>query len=237
MQHDPKTVRPKPDLIEIRPSQLVTITQGHRLLKQTMETGYVENLESFIKTVSPDTDTMVKPHTVGAFHNGILVGIVVGLYLVNANIGFVAYAGVDQKWRQNRVYSELRHTLISLFQNDAVHQPNACLSYVVSEMNRNSLLFKSFTTRDDIFVVPCDYEQPMTQGLMSKKMEFLMQSISGRIPPHLNEILCIIKEVFRGIYRIHDHESHIIFRQLKRSLLTYNLSDHFTNKLESDAGP
>ena len=59
-----KHVKPKPDLIEIRHDQLDLIVQGHRLLKQTMESGYVENLESFLKTVSPYTDTFVKPHVI-----------------------------------------------------------------------------------------------------------------------------------------------------------------------------
>ena len=227
-----KHVKPNPELTEIRHDQLELITQGHRLLSQTMESGYVENLESFLKTVSPNTDTLVKPHTIGAFHKGVLVGIVVGSYLVKADIGFVAYAGVDSTWRQNRVYSKLRKTMISMFQDDADNQPNASLSYVVSEMTRNSLLFKSITSHDDIFVVPCDYEQPITQGLSSKKLEVLVQSSYRNVPPQLDEILCIMKEVYRGIYRIQDHESHNTFKQLKRSLLTYNFSEPFRNTIE-----
>ena len=225
-----KHVKPKPDLIEIRHDQLDLIVQGHRLLKQTMESGYVENLESFLKTVSPCTDTFVKPHVIGAFHKGVLIGLVVGSYLVKADVGFVSYAAVDSKWRQNKVYSNLRKTLISTFQYDADNQPDSRLSYVASEMIRNSLLFKSITSHDDMFVLPCDYEQPATQGLLSKQLEFLVQSISGKIPHNLNEILCILKEVYRGIYRIPDYESNITFKKLRASLLIYNLSALLTIK-------
>ena len=190
------------------------VLESHALLRRTMGDAKVEDLDSFLDTLSPSTDPLIIPHAVCGLREGTAVGVTVGAYMVRPNVGFVAYAAVDEEWRRRGLYTELRRRMVSMFQTDAVDNRKAEPSYVVSEMDRGSFLLRRFVDSGGAFVVPCEYEQPAVQGLGSCAMELVVQPRE----PDRAEALAIVREIFRGIYRIRHPESDPAFRRITDSL-------------------
>ena len=118
------------------------------------------------------------------------------------------------RWRRRGLYTELRSRMVSLFQTDAVDNRKAETPFVVSEMDKGSFLLRRFVDRGGAFVMPCEYEQPAVQGLGSRALELVVQPRE----PNQAEALSIVRELFRGIYRIRDPEADPAFRRVADSL-------------------
>lgn len=190
------------------------VLESHTLLRRIMGDAKVEDLDSFLDTISPSTDPSIIPHAVCLLREGTVVGVTVGAYMVRPNVGFVAYAAVDEEWRRRGLYTELRSRMVSLFQTDAVDNRKAETPFVVSEMDKGSFLLRRFVDRGGAFVMPCEYEQPAVQGLGSRALELVVQPRK----PNQAEALSIVRELFRGIYRIRDPEADQAFRRVADSL-------------------
>ena len=190
------------------------VLESHGLLRRAMGAGRVEDFDSFLDTLSPSTDPLIIPHAVCGLREGTVVGVTVGAYMVRPNVGFVAYAAVEEEWRKLGLYTVLRSRLVFCFQVDAVVNREAKPSYVVSEMDRGSFLLRRFVDSGGAFVVPCEYEQPAVQGLGSRAMELVVQPRA----PDRAEAMAMVRELFRGIYRIRDPESDPAFRRIADSL-------------------
>ena len=190
------------------------VLESHGLLRRSIGSGRVEDFDSFLDTLSPLTDPLIIPHVVAGLREGTVVGVAVGSYMVRSNVGFVAYAAVAEEWRRRGLYTELRNSLVSLLQTDAVDNRKAETSYVVSEMDRESFLLRRFVDSGGAFAVPCEYEQPAVQGLGSRALELVVQPRE----PDRAEALTIVREIFRGIYRIRHPESDPAFRRITDAL-------------------
>ncbi|MCH7786671.1 MAG: hypothetical protein IIC22_04080, partial [Chloroflexi bacterium] len=150
------------------------VSEGYALLREAMGAGRVEDIESFRGTVSPATDDAVCPKLVCATFQGDMVGVTIGAYLSNLNMGYIAYSAVRSMFRRRGIYAEMRARLIDLF-NGA--------DFVISELEEGSRLFNRYLAEWNAIALPCDYEQPEAQGLISLRFKLVLQPLARTVPP------------------------------------------------------
>ena len=76
-------------------------------------------LDRFLETVSSATDDAAIPKMVCAASAEDMVGFIAGTYLSNLGIGFIAYSAVRERWRGRGVYTEMRHRIVDLFDQES----------------------------------------------------------------------------------------------------------------------
>ena len=185
------------------------VSEGYALLQEAMGAGRVEDIESFWGTVSPTTDDAVWPKLACATFQGDMVGVTIGAYLRNLNMGYIAYSAVRPLWRRRGIYAEMRVRLIDLF-NGA--------DFVISELEEGSRLFNRYLDEWNAIALPCDYEQPEAQGLISRPLKLVLQPLAIARPPDESESLAIVQELYERVYRIEDVTRNESFRRIAKSL-------------------
>ncbi len=185
------------------------VSEGYALLQEAMGAGRVEDIESFRGTISAATDDAVCPKLVCATFQGDMVGITIGAYLRNLNMGYIAYSAVRPTFRRQGIYSEMRARLIDLFDKS---------DFVISELEEGSLLFRRYLGEWNAIAIPCDYEQPEAQGLISLRLKLVLQLVARTLPPAESESLAIVRELYERIYRIPDVSQNESFRRIAESL-------------------
>ena len=200
------------------------VLEAHRLLRDVRGAGAVEDIGFFLETVSPETDRHVVPKLVCAVSRDRTIGVTVGAYLPELNIGFIAYSAVDPTWRRRGVYTAIRGRLVALFNLEAAErisrdsENGGRVSYVVSELDESSAIFRRYLTKWGAFVSPCAYEQPQAQGLRARRLKLVLQPVARQLPPDGEETVAIVREVYRRIYRISDVDANPSFRRVVASL-------------------
>ena len=185
------------------------VSEGYALLREAMGAGRVEDIESFRGTVSSATDDAVWPKLVCAIFEGDMVGVTIGAYLSNLNMGYIAYSAVRSMFRRHGIYAEMRARLVDLFSG---------ADFVISELEEGSRLFNRYRDKWNAIVLPCDYEQPKAQGLISRPLKLVLQPIARTRPPDESESLAIVRELYERVYRIDDVIQNESFRRIAESL-------------------
>ena len=203
------------------------ILEVYDLLQQELGDGGLEDIESFLGTVSPSTDLYAVPVVIGARQAEELVGAVVGTYLKNLNIGMVLYSAVRKSLRRRGIYSTLRASLVEDINALALqyHRPRdgqdegrPGIDYLVSELDSDSWLREEYVRRWGAFVADCDYLQPQAQGLEAKPMDLLLQPIGVHSQPSRTELVAIIREIYQRVYRLADPDRNAEFLRVVQSL-------------------
>ena len=203
------------------------VLEAYALLHDVLGAGAVEDKDSFLRSVSPETDAAVVPRLVCAIQGSQVLGVALGAYLRNLNMGMILYGAVAAGVRRRGTYTKLRSRLVSAFNRDArAGRPNGPESettdsevvYVISEVDQDSQLFRQYVVERGAFVAPCDYEQPATQGLLPRRLKLVLQPIARRVPPSRDELESIVREIYERIYRLPDVGRDTQFRRIVESI-------------------
>ena len=229
---------------EVRETEDTLILEGYALLQEAIGVESVEDLGSFLKTVSLATDEAAIPKMVCATSAEDMVGFIVGTYLSNLGMGFIAYSAVREQWRGRGMYTDMRHRIVDLFDQEIgrarsgtrpgptpTHEIRATearglangahverVLYVISELNEDGPLYRTYLRKWGAIVAPCAYEQPGVQGLQSKELKLVLQPVRRRTAPGHDETLAIVREVYERIYRVQDVTANASFRRIAASL-------------------
>lgn len=187
----------------------------HRLLQTSLGSESVEDMMSFKKSISRTTDPEVKPTIICALIQDKPIGVLVGSYLRELNMGFICYGAIDEEWRNNGIYSVMRSLMKNLFIEEAgTHE----LEFIISEMSKSSILYANHVTRKISFKAPGHYEQPGVQGLQAKPMKLIIQPVSRCELPRKDELIKIINVIYNRIYRVTNVSDNISFKRIAKSL-------------------
>ena len=183
----------------------------HAFLTDQMGRGLVEDLGSFVKSLSPDTDPAVVPAAVTARQGDAIVGAIVGAYLPEVNVGMVLYSAVSGPARGHGVYTSMRRRLVDALSRRAGtfaegrngrREGPATLSYMVSEVERGTRLHRAYGERWGAFEVRCDYVQPPVQGLEARELTLMFQPLGRNGPPDRKEVVSVVREIYGRVYRM-----------------------------------
>lgn len=214
-------------LCEIAETDIARILEGYALLQQALGCDAVEDLDSFLGTVSSSTNAAVVPKLVCATRNDGIVGIIVGQYLRNLNIGLIAYSGVRAAWRRRDIYTAMRREIIDLFNREAARgvsqKHSRRVDYVLSELDEDGWLYQTYLDAWNGIALPCDYEQPSAQGLESKPLRLVLQPVGQRKPPTHSRIAAIVRELYERVYRIEDVDTNSSYRRIVASLSSFSI--------------
>ena len=202
---------------QVREDDLSFVEETHALLRRNMGASGVEDIPSFRKSLSPVTDPLAVPVMVCGLVEGRVIGASVGAYLVEPDIGFVAYGAVEEAWRRRGVYTFLRQRLVESIRWRSVEHARSGPSYIVSEMDPDSFLFRRYV-EGGAYAADCAYEQPAGQGLPNRRMKLVLQPVKASSPPGPDETLHIVRQVYSRVYRILDVDTHPAFIRVARSI-------------------
>ncbi len=169
------------------------------MLQEAIGADCVEDTGSFFETVSTSRDDAVVPVLLVAHLRTRLAGAIAGVYLRNLNVGMVLYAGVPAEFRRQGVYAALRSTLMTSLQTAA---GGRALDSVITELEPAHHLFEMYVERLDAFVAPIQYEQPPVQGLRRRQLSLVIQPLNKRTPSSNDELRNMVREIYRGVYRL-----------------------------------
>ena len=186
----------------------------HTLFQETLGASNVEDIHSFRETVSPLVDDAVLPSLVSAYEDGGLIGAMLGLYLRKLNAGMILYAGVKEPFHGRGEYVRMRNVLLS----SLVARSTSGLDFVLSEIDEDDWLVQKYLIDWAAFTAPCDYVQPAVQGLPRRKLKLLVMPVAKNRAEIAGNLPTIIREVFRGVYRIAEPDSNPDFRHAVESL-------------------
>ena len=199
----PGDERPSLEFTDVDTRDRNRVLECYILLRDEMEAGYLENLDSFWETVSPDTDPAVVPRLVSAIADDGVAGAVLGVYLRNMGVGVILYSVVRPERRGQGVYAELRRRLIDRVNDaaqDASHEGG--IGYLISELAADNPFLERYVGRWSAHVPDIEYRQPAVQGLESKQMKLVFQPISAAGPPTSDQVDRIVDEIYVRIYRM-----------------------------------
>ena len=202
---------------EVREDDLSLVEETHGLLRRNIGASGVEDIPSFLKSLSPATDPLVVPAMVCGLVGARVIAAAVGVYLVEPNLGFVAYGAVEEAWRRRGVYTVLRQRLVESIRRRSVEHGCSGPSYVVSELEPGSFLLHRYVERG-AYVADCAYEQPAGQGLPNRRMKLVLQPAEAVGPPGPDETLEVVRQVYSRVYRIRDVDAHPAFIRVARSI-------------------
>ena len=210
-------VAPPTAVVEVREDDLTLVEESHALLQRNMGVSGVEDLDSYRNALSAESDPLVVPVMVCGLVRGRLVAAAVGAYLVESNLGFVAYGAVEEAWRRRGVYTVLRERLVERMRRHSIEHGCSGLLHVVSEMEPGSFLLQRHVDRG-AHVADSVYEQPAEQGLPNRPMKLVLQPVEAvdRLSP--DETLEIVRQVYERVYRIRDVEAHPVFVRVAQSI-------------------
>ena len=203
--------------LEVREGDLSLVEETHAFLQRNMGAAGVEDIGSLRKSLSPATDPLVVPAMVCGVAMGRVIAAAVGAYLVEPNLGFVAYGAVEEAWRRRGVYTVLRERLVEKIRRRSVEHGRPGPSYVVSEMDPGSFLLSRYVELG-AYVAHGAYEQPAEQGLPNRPMKLVLQPVEAVGPPSPDETLDIVRQVYARVYSIQDVEVHPVFIRVARSM-------------------
>ena len=206
-----------PISFEVREGDLSLLEESHALLQRNMGAAGVEDIDSYRKSLSAEADPLVVPAMICGLVKGRVIGTAVGAYLVEPNLGFVAYGAVEEAWRGRGVYTVLRERLVEGIRRCSVEHGRSGPSYVVSEMDADSFLLRRYVERG-AYVAEGGYEQPAEQGLPNRPMKLVLQPVEAVGPPGPDEARDIVRQVYARLYRIRDVESHPVFIRVAQSI-------------------
>ena len=191
----------------------------HRLLQSTLAPGLVEDLSSFIDTVSSATDSPAAPQLVCVMEDSLVQGALVGSYLKKINVGMVLYGAVNEALRGQGLYTSMRRHLIDAFNNESARSgTHRSVDYVVSEQQPGSWLLSLYVNRLACHIAPCDYQQPQVQGLRQKSLHLVFQPIRAKGPPNIDFVAEVVREIYQHIYKITEPSHNETFRRIVQSL-------------------
>lgn len=202
------------------------VREAHDLLLECLGEGEVESFESFHGTVSPATDSAIVPIMLCANLTGRVEGLVLGAYLRNLDMGMLLYSAVRERYRGRGVYTRLRTQLMAELASEAASRRTGDaespgrLEGVLSELDSRSPLGRKYVHEWGAFVLRCDYEVPAAQGLTAGKMDLFMQPVSRRSPLTAEEIVVIVREIYKRVYRLENADSSASFRRVVQSVRT-----------------
>ena len=203
--------------LEVREGDLSLVEESHGFLQRNMGAAGVEDIDSYRNTLCEVSDPGVVPVMICGLVKGRVIAAAVGAYLVEPNLGFVAYGAVEDAWRRRGVYTVLRERLVERFRRRSVEHGRSGPSYVVSEMGPGSFLLRRYVERG-AYVAHGAYEQPAGQGLPNRPMKLVLQPVEAVGPPGPDEALDIVGEVYARVYGIRDVEAHPVFIRVARSI-------------------
>jgi len=194
---------------EILYTETDTVLELHTLLRNILGQGRVESLDAFIDTLSPKTTSSVVPKVIEAVLDKRIIGAIVGVLLKNLEMGMILYSVVHPSARGRGIYTCLRTKLLDLLDMEANHKPAkanvkrlAGLKYIISELDKDTPLFRRYINEWKAFVAPIDYRQPSSQGLYTKEMALVFQPIASQSIPSPEAIRDIVSEIYSKVYRI-----------------------------------
>lgn len=193
-----------------------SVRRVHALFVETLGRDAVEDLDSFRLTVAPHTNPVVVPKLVTTYDRGLLVGAMLGVYLRRVNGSMILYAGVRAPFRRQRLYADMRNSLLS----ELAAESQTGLGFVLSEVECDSWLRRKYLDEWGAFVAPLDYLQPAVQGLSRRRLELVVvpHTMSRR---EISEALhAIVREVFAAVYRISEPENDPDFQHVVESIGT-----------------
>lgn len=193
-----------------------SIERVYALLQETLGQSNVEDIDSFYLTTSLATDGAILPKLVGAYKDGELVGASLGLYLRKLNAGIILYSGVRESYRRRGFYRELRISLLF----ELLKCSSSGLGFVLSEIDESHWLLEKYLNNWGAFLAPCNYVQPSVQGLRRRRISLVVGPMTQKRAEIIEDLPAIIREVFRGVYRIAEADSHPDFRHAVESLHT-----------------
>ena len=200
---------------EVREDDASLVEETHAFLQRNMGASGVEDLDSYRKALSAETDPLVVPVMVCGLVEGRVTAAAVGAYLVGANLGFVAYGAVEEAWRRRGVYTVLRERLVERIRLLSIEHGRPSPSYVVSEMEPGSFLLRRYVERG-AYVADSAYEQPAELGLPNHPLTLVLQPVEAAGPPGPDETLEIVRQVYERVYRIRDVEAHAVYVRVAR---------------------
>ena len=167
----------------VDPGDTKRVLEVHSLLASEFPPGMVEDRESFLRTVSRTADPGAVPAVVGSLHCGAVVGAVVGAYLPRVNVGMVLYSAVEKRARDRGLYGAMRARIVEALATEAQDAGKPGVDYIVSEVERDSLLHRLYVSEWRAYTAPCDYWQPETQGLSARPLNLVLQTDASWRPP------------------------------------------------------
>ena len=191
------------------------VLDAHRLLREALGDGNVEDVRSFMATVSPAPDGALAPRMLSATHGGRMQGVVVGAYLRRVNVGMMLYSAVRKPFRGRGAYTYMRALLVDWLAKQA---PPQGPDYVISELDASGRLGRKYIREWGAFVARCEYEVPAVQGLAPRRLDLLIQPMARRSPPTGPELAAIVRGVYEGVYRLEDAERSAIFQRVVQSV-------------------
>ena len=191
----------------------------HRLLKDEMAPGLVEDLPSLIQTLSPSVCGAAVPLLVCASDGPALRGAMIGSYLTAVNVGMILYGAVARASRGQGIYRGMRNRLTSGFGSEASRYGGA-VDYTVSEQQPGSSLLSAYLYRWGAYEAARDYEQPPVQGLERKPLKLVFLPVGAEGPPSDSLVTRVIREIYKHVYRIEDPEHNESFRRIVQSTHT-----------------
>ena len=196
------------------------ILEAHSLLLSSFPQGMVEDRQSFLQSVSRTAEPGAVPTVVGALHSGEIVGAAVGAYLPRVNVGMVLYSAVDPRNRNRGLYRAMRARLVKAISAGARDAGKTGMDYVLSEVEEDSRLHRQYVSEWRAYTAPCDYWQPETQGLSARPLKLVLQPVIAEGPPAASEVLVLVREIYRSIYRLGRPEEDPSYRRVILSLRT-----------------
>ena len=212
-------------LFELGQNDMPRVLEAYALLCDVMGADRVEDIDAFLRTVSTSTDDAVVPRLVCAAFDDRIQGVVVGAYLSNLAMGMILYSSVRAPFRRRGVYSLLRSRLIALLNSTATRgkvaesdERGIQMQYLISELEPDSELSKTYLRRWGAYVAPCEYEQPAAQGLPPRKMDLVFQPIAAHSPPNRDQVAVALREIYQRVYRMGEVGRNVQFRRVVESL-------------------
>ena len=202
----------------VDPGDTDRVLEVHSLLVSSFTPGLVEEWESFLQSVSRAAHPGAAPTVVVALHGAAVVGAVVGAYLSGVNAGMVLYSAVERRARNRGLYGAMRARLVEALAADARNAGRPGVDYVVSEVEEDSLLHRRYVSEWRAYTAPCDYWQPEAQGLSARPLKLVLQPVLAERPPTPREIVLIVREIYRSVYRLPRPEEDQSYRRVILSL-------------------
>lgn len=206
------------DVAAVDSGDTARVLELHSLLLSSFPAGMVEDRESFLQSVSRTANPGAIPTVVAALQHGTVIGAVVGAYLPRVNVGMVLYSAVERRARGKGLYSAMRARFAEALAADARDAGKPNVGYIVSELERDSPLYRLYVSEWRAYAAPCDYWQPEAQGLTARPLKLVLQPVIAEGPPPVHEIAILVKEIYRAVYRLDDPERDHSYRRVILSL-------------------
>jgi len=202
----------------VDPCDIARVLEVHSLLVSSLPAGLVENRESFLQSVSRAAESGALPTVSAVLQCGAIVGAVVGAYLPRVNVGMVLYSAVEPRARNRGLYGAMRASLLGAIAADARVLGKPGIDRIVSEVEDDSPLHRLYVSEWRAFTAPCDYWQPETQGLSARPLKLVLQPVLAEGPPSSRDIVVLVREIYRAVYRLSDPEEDPSYRRVILSL-------------------